>query len=75
MNYYLNEYQKTGHYIFALDYQITIAMTANSQVTLDVVDRNERQVVNYEKYAVVGVSGSINFGQFVQLSVVAVRAR
>lgn len=74
-NFYLNDYQKTGHYIFALDYQVTIPMAANTKVTLDVTDRNERQIVNYEKYAVAGIPGSVNFGQFVQVSVVAVKPR
>lgn len=72
-DYYLNDYQKTGHYIFKLDYQITIQVAASSMVTLDGTDRNERQIVNYEKYVIDGVAPSINYGQFVQINVVSVK--
>ena len=74
-DFYLNDYQKTGHYIFKLDYQVTIPMASNAKVTLDGTDRNERQIVNYEKYAIDGISGSMNFGQFVQVNVVSVKPR
>jgi hypothetical protein len=69
---YLNDYQKTGHYIFELDYEVTLAMAANTQVTLDASDSNERQIVNYEGYALDGIPGSMNHGQFVQINVVSV---
>lgn len=74
-DYYLNDYQKTGHFIFALDYQVTIPMAANTTVTLDCYDSNERMITNYENYTLDGIPGSINYGQFVQLSVVSVKAR
>jgi len=74
-DYYLNDYQKTGHYIFLLDYQVTIPMAANTKVTVDGIDRNERQIVNYEKYAPDGIPGSMNFGQFIQTNVVSVKPR
>jgi len=48
-------------------------MTANTKVTLDGIDRNERQIVNYEKYANDGIAGSMNFGQFVQINVLSVK--
>lgn len=69
---YLNDYQKTGHYIFELDYEVTLAMAANTKVTLHATDSNERQIVNYEGYALDGIPGSMNHGQFVQINVVAV---
>ncbi|MEO6602948.1 MAG: hypothetical protein ABIQ16_23890, partial [Polyangiaceae bacterium] len=72
-DYFLNDYQKTGHYIFKLDYNITIQVAANSMVTLDGNDRNERQIVNYEKYTIDGIAGSMNYGQFVQINVVSVK--
>jgi hypothetical protein len=72
-DYWLNDYQKTGHYIFKLDYQITIQVAGNSMVTLDGTDRNERQIVNWEKYTIDGIAGSVNFGQFVQVNVVSVK--
>ena len=71
-DYYLNDYQRAGHYIFELDYEVTVPIAANSKVTLDGTDSNERMIVNFEKYAPVGVAGSVNFGQFVQINVVAV---
>jgi hypothetical protein len=70
--YFLNDYQKVGHYIFELDYEITIPMDANTTVVLNGTDDNEREIVNYEGYAPEGVAGSMNLGQFIELSVVAV---
>jgi hypothetical protein len=74
-DYYLNDYQKVGHYIFKLDYQVTIPMAGMSKVTLDATDSNERLIVNFEKYALDGIPGSMNAGQFVQIDVVAVEVR
>ena len=71
--YFLNDYQTVGHYIFALDYQVTIQIAANSKVTLDGTDSNEREIVNYEKYAIDGIPGSMNYGQFVQCNVVSLK--
>jgi len=70
-DYFLNDYQQTGHYIFKLDYQVTIQMAANTTVTLDGTDRNERQIVNFEKYTIDGIAGSVNYGQFIQINVVS----
>jgi hypothetical protein len=70
---FLNDYQTVGHYIFKLDYQVTIQMAANSKLTLDGNDSNERQIVNYEKYALEGIPGSMNYGQFIQCNVVSVK--
>lgn len=71
--YFLNDYQTVGHYIFKLDYQVTIQMAANSKVTLDGFDSNEREIVNYEKYTIEGIPGSMNYGQFIQCNVVSVK--
>ena len=71
--YYLNDYQTVGHYIFALDYEVTIPIAANSKVTLDGTDTNEREIVNYEKYTVEGIPGSMNYGQFIQCNLVSVK--
>lgn len=71
--YFLNDYQTVGHYIFKLDYQVTLQMAANSKVTLDGYDSNERQIVNYEKYTFDGIPGSMNYGQFIQCNVVSVK--
>lgn len=70
--YFLNDYQRVGHYIFELDYEVTIPVAANATVTLDATDDNERQILNYEGYAIDGIPGSMNFGQFVQINVLAV---
>ena len=68
----MNDYQRVGHYIFRLDYEFTIPVEANTTVTLDVSDDNERQILNYEGYELDGLSGSSNFGQFIQLDVISV---
>jgi hypothetical protein len=74
-DFYLNDYQRTGHYIFELDYEITIPVEGGTEVTLVDTDSNERLIVNYEGYAPDGIPGSMNSGQFVQLNVVSVTAR
>lgn len=74
-DYFLNDYQQTAHYVFELDYEVTIPMAGGTKVTLDVTDSNEREIVNYEKYALDGIPGSMNLGQFVQLKVVSVKPR
>lgn len=48
-------------------------MAASSTVTLDGTDRNERPIVNYEKYVIEGIAPSMNYGQFVQINVVSVK--
>jgi hypothetical protein len=74
-DYFLNDYQNVGHYVFSLDYEVTIPIAGGSRVTLDCNDSNEREIVNFEKYAPTGVPGSMNFGQFVQISVVSATPR
>jgi len=71
--YFLNDYQTVGHYIFALDYQVTIQVAANSKITLSGTDTNEREIVNYEKYTIDGIPGSMNYGQFIQCNLVSVK--
>jgi hypothetical protein len=70
--YFLNDYQRVGHYIFELDYEVTLPMAANTTVVLEGIDDNERLIMNYENYAPEGVDGSVNYGQFIELDVVAV---
>jgi hypothetical protein len=70
--YFLNDYQRVGHYIFALDYEVVIPIEGNSTVTLAAFDDNERQILNYENYTIDGLAGSVNHGQFVELAVVSV---
>lgn len=73
--YYLNDYQRVGHYIFELDYEATLPMQAGTKLTLEAIDDNERLILNYEGYAPDGIAGSSNHGQFVQLELVAVTAQ
>jgi hypothetical protein len=70
--YTLNDYQKVGHYIFELDYEVTIPVKANAKVTLDGLDANERLIMNYEDYAPEGVDPAVNHGQFIELDLVSV---
>lgn len=70
--YFLNDYQRVGHYIFELDYEVTIPMQAGTTITLEGIDANERLILNYEGYAPDGIAGSSNHGQFVELELVSV---
>jgi len=70
--YTLNDYQRVGHYIFELDYEVTLPMQAGTTLTLAGVDANERLILNYESYAPEGIDGSMNHGQFVELELVSV---
>lgn len=70
--YFLNDYQRVGHYVFELDYEVTFPMQGGTTVTLDATDSNERLILNYEAYAPEGIPGSINHGQFVELELVSV---
>jgi len=72
--YFLNDYQRVGHYVFNLDYEVVIPMAANTKVTLEAIDNNERLILNYEDYAPEGVDASVNHGQFIELDVVSVIA-
>lgn len=73
--YFLNDYQRVGHYIFLLDYEVTIPMAAGTSVSLEGIDSNERQIMNFESYSPDGVDGSINHGQFIELDVISVKVR
>ena len=71
--FFLNNYGAVGHYVFALDYEVTIPMAAQTTVELRATDSNERLILNYENYQLDGLAGSMNHGQFVEISVVAVK--
>lgn len=73
--YFLNDYQRVGHYIFELDYEVTLSMAAGTTVTLEGIDNNERLIMNYEDYGPEGVDGSVNYGQFIELDVISVEAQ
>jgi len=73
--YFLNDYQKVGHQIFKLDYEVTLQMDAGTKVNLTGADENEREITNYEKYAFDEIPGSMNYGQFIQLDVVSVEVK
>jgi hypothetical protein len=73
--YFLNDFQRVGHYIFSLDYEVTVPVASGSTVVLDGFDDNERLIMNYESYAPEGVPGSVNHGQFVELDVVSATVR
>jgi len=70
--YTLNDYQRVGHYIFELDYEVTVPIEGGSTLTLSAVDANERLILNYEGYAPEGIEGPVNHGQFVELELVSV---
>jgi hypothetical protein len=72
-NYFFNDYGVTEHSSFLLDYQVTIPMEGGTKVTLDVNDGNDHEIDNYAKLTNDGIPGSMNLGQYVQLSVVSVK--
>lgn len=72
-NYFFNDYGLTEHSTFLIDYQVTIPMEGGTKVTLDVNDGNDHEIDNYAKLMNDGIPGSMNLGQYVQLSVVSVK--
>ena len=72
-NYFFNDYGLTEHSTFLLDYQVTIPMEGGTKVTIDVNDGNDHEIDNYAKLTNDGIPGSMNLGQYVQLSVVSVK--
>jgi hypothetical protein len=72
-NYFFNDYGLTEHSTFLLDYQVTIPMEGGTKVTLDVNDGNDHEIDNYAMLKNDGISGSMNLGQYIQLSVISVK--
>jgi hypothetical protein len=72
-NYFFNDYGLTEHTTFLLDWQVTIPMSGGTKVTLDVNDGNDHEISNYGSLMNDGIPGSMNYGQYVQLSVVSVK--
>jgi hypothetical protein len=72
-NYFFNDYGLTEHSTFLLDYQVTIPMSGGTKVTLDVNDGNDHEISNYASLKNDGIPGSMNYGQYLQFSVVSVK--
>lgn len=72
-NYFLNDYGLTEHSTFLIDYQVTVPMSGGTKVTLDVNDGNDHEISNYAMLTNDGIPGSMNYGQYLQFSVVSVK--
>lgn len=67
--------RKVGHYVFAIDYQVTIPVRGRATLTMGAYDSNDVAIANHEKLVVPGIPPDpLAFdGQFFQLDVVSVR--
>lgn len=67
--------QKVGHYVFAIDYQVTIPVRGRATLTMGAYDSNDVAIANHEHIVVAGVPPAPQpfDGQFFQLDVVSVK--
>jgi hypothetical protein len=73
--YTVNRHQdKVGHFLFALDYKVTIPIRGGATVTLGAYDSNDIEIANHKSLVVPDVAPSpLPFdGQFFQIDVVSV---
>jgi len=68
--------QKVGHYVFPIDYLVTIPVRGGATLTMGAYDSNDVAIANHERIVVPGVQPApLPFdGQFFQLDVVSVKA-
>jgi len=70
-HYYLNIYTEgLSHVVHVIDYTETIPIGGGATVTLDVYDGNSHSIsntVNNPPLTIMGIPGSMNSGQFVQI--------
>jgi len=62
---------KVGHFLFALDYQVTIPIKAGSSVMLAAYDSNDIAIANHQRITVPEVANIPFDGQFFQIDVVS----
>jgi hypothetical protein len=63
---------KVGHFVFALDYQVTIPIRGGAQVKLGAYDSNDIEIANHKSLSVPEVAPTPFDGQFFQIDVVSV---
>ncbi len=64
--------EKVGHFLFALDYQVTIAIRGGAQVKLGAYDSNDIEIANHKSLSVPEVAPTPFDGQFFQIDVISV---
>ncbi len=62
---------KVGHFVFPLDYQVTIPMRAGAQVKLGAYDSNDIAIANHKSITLPEVAATPFDGQFFQLDVIS----
>jgi len=79
--YWLNHYPSTSHTIFLEDFEAVLEIAAGAEVTVRVIDGNDRQIDNAEmgppdrRKLIEGVTAEVLDGQMLRLDVVSVVAR
>ncbi len=64
--------EKVGHFVFALDYQVTIPIRGGAQVKLGAYDSNDIAIANHKSLSLPEVAPTPFDGQFFQIDVVSV---
>jgi hypothetical protein len=67
--------QKVGHYVFPIDYQVTIPVQGRATLTMGAYDSNDVAIANHEHIVLPGMAPAPQpfDGQFFQLDVVSVK--
>jgi hypothetical protein len=79
--YWLNHYPQTSHTIYKEDFEVTLPVAGGSNVTVRVIDGNDRQIDNAEEgladrqQLIEGVTDEVLDGQVLRLDVIDVVAR
>lgn len=64
--------EKVAHFVFAIDYQVTIPIRGGAQVKLGAYDSNDIEIANHKSVTVPEVAPTAFDGQFFQIDVVSV---
>ncbi len=64
--------EKVAHFVFAIDYQVTIPIRGGAQVKLGAYDSNDIEIANHKSIVVPEVAATPFDGQFFQIDVVSV---
>jgi hypothetical protein len=79
--YWLNHYPSTSHTIYLEDFEAVLEIAAGAEVTVRVIDGNDRQIDNAEmgppdrRKLIEGVTAEVLDGQMLRLDVLSVAAR
>ena len=79
--YWLNHYPSTSHTIYLEDFEATLRVAGGADVTVRVIDGNDREIDNAEmgpadrRKKIDGVTPEVLDGQMLRLDVISVKAR